>query len=120
MQEVFERFHKEKRPLEMRPADTQTAVHYLKEFTGLTIERLAAKVGMIPSHLSALMRRNGYLKPETARMMARVAHSYHLPVLTEWFEYEALLVMRRHKGKNAKADQSYLGLDRSIRGGGAS
>ena len=120
MQEVFERFHKEKRPLEMRPADTQTAVHYLKEFTGLTIERLAAKVGMIPSHLSALMRRNGYLKPETARMMARVAHSYHLPILAKWFEAEAMLIMRRHKGKNATSDQSYLGLDRSIRGGGAS
>lgn len=119
MCQVFDRFHKEKRPLEMRPVDTQTAIHYLKEFTGLTLELLAPKVGMIPSHLGALQRRNGYLKPETARMMARVANSYHLPVLTKWFETEAMLVMRRHKGKNAKDDQSYLGLDRSLRGGGA-
>ena len=118
MCEVFERFHCEKRPLEMRPKNTQTAIHYLKEFTGLTIERLAAKVGMIPSHLSALMRRNGHLKPDTARMMARVAHNYYLPILAKWFEDEAMLIMRRHKGRNAVADNSYLGLDRSIRGGG--
>lgn len=118
MCEVFDRFHREKRPVEMRPIDTQTAIHYLKQFTGLTWEHLAAKVGMIPSHLSNLMRRNGYLKPDTARMMARVAHSYHLPVLVKWFETEALLIMRRHKGKNAKSEHSYYGLDRSIRGGG--
>ena len=119
MCEVFDRFHGEKRPVEMRPVDTQTAIHYLREFTGLTLELLAPKVGMIPSHLGALQRRNGYLKPETARMMARVAHSYYLPVLAKWFEAEAMAVIRRHKGKNAKADQSYYGLDRGLYGGGA-
>lgn len=118
MREVFERFHREKRPLELRPTNTQTAIHYLKTFTGLTWEHLAAKVGMIPSHLSNLMRRNGHLKPDTSRMMARVAHSYHLPVLAKWFETEALAVMRRYKGRNAKADHSYFGLDGGIRGGG--
>ncbi len=46
-------------------------------------------------------------------MMARVAHSYHLPVLQKWFEQEAMLIMRARKGRHAKAEQNWMGLDKN-------
>jgi hypothetical protein len=111
-QSVFRSYH-EKRKREMkktldelqlgfRPLDFRSCLFFVRKFTKMDYDGLAVKIGIEPTFLRALERRNA-VDVDTYDKLRDIAHDYYLPESIEnWFNSEARIKESKRRPMRAE------------------
>lgn len=106
-QHIFRSFHREHRIKENRPESTGEALSMLREHTGVSWEELARLIGVLPSTVTAMVRRNSKLPLPVLAACCRMAREYDLPVLEDWLNkylMKAVRTQRRTKSDEGRPE----------------
>jgi hypothetical protein len=87
---LFRAFHERHRRTEPHDArdykNVRMALYYLRTYTGMTGEQMAAKIGISAGQLNMFEIRGGILRPEQCKRCAMIARDFFYPKLAEYFD----------------------------------
>ena len=109
-QRLFRAYHRNHRPREDKPQNTAEALSMLKDYTGMTWEELARNIGVLPSTVVFMVRRNSKIPIPVCAACKRMAEKYNFPVLEEWFNTLLRYMVRtkrRTKSDDRPEDKKY-------------
>lgn len=84
---VFESFrHRTYQPEPPMVYDFQIALDTLRKRSGMTMDQLCPRLGVLPSAMATLESRNGAsVRPDVYLKLRRLALDYELPKMAVWF-----------------------------------
>lgn len=86
--------------------DIKIALFHLRRATGLSIENLAARIGVLPQIVNMLEYRGGVMPQSCCELCGQIAESYRLPQLAAFFQLEAIRSSRKSRKKRTSETDS--------------
>lgn len=86
--------------------DIRTALFVLREFSGMTREQLAARIGIMPHTLKLFESRGGLFDQNYCDRCAVIARDFDLHALAEFFKVEGMMNSRKQRrGHRSTTDE---------------